>query len=109
VAVGGAAVAYDTPDIELLDGGTDIAVLWDIRVRAASRRLGIGAALFQTAAAWAKSKRCRLLKIETQNVNVPACRFYSMMGCVLRRIDRSAYRHCAELASEVMLVWHFEL
>jgi hypothetical protein len=31
------------------------------------------------------------LKIEPQNVNVQACRFYQNMGCTLGAIDRFAY------------------
>jgi GNAT superfamily N-acetyltransferase len=107
--VGGAAVAWKTPGIEMLDGRSDLAVLWDIRVKETSRRLGVGTALFGVTTDWAKSRGCSLLKIETQNVNVGACRFYSKLGCVLGRIDRLAYRQSADLASEVMLVWHLEL
>jgi GNAT superfamily N-acetyltransferase len=107
--VGGAAVAWKTPGIEMLDGRIDLAVLWDIRVRETSRRQGVGTALFRVATDWAKSRGCSLLKIETQNVNVGACRFYSKLGCVLGRIDRLAYRQCADVASEDMLVWHLDL
>jgi GNAT superfamily N-acetyltransferase len=107
--VGGAAVAWKTPGIEMLDGRSDLAILWDIRVRETNRRHGVGTALFRAATNWAKSRGCSLLKIETQNVNVDACRFYSKLGCVLGQIDRLAYRQCAELASEVMLVWHLDL
>lgn len=107
--VGGAAVAWKTPGIEMLDGRSDFALLWDIRVRETSRRQGVGTALFRVATDWAKSRDCSLLKIETQNVNVGACRFYSKLGCVLGRINRLAYRQCADLASEVMLVWHLDL
>jgi GNAT superfamily N-acetyltransferase len=107
--VGGAAVAWQTPGIELLDGRSDLAVLWDIRVKETNRRQGVGTALLRAATDWAKSRDCSLLKIGTQNVNVAACRFYSKLGCVLGRIDRLAYRQCADLASEVMLVWHLDL
>ena len=107
--VGGAAVAWKTPGIEMLDGRSDLAALWDIRVRETNRRHGVGTALFRVATEWAKSRGCSLLNIETQNVNVGACRFYSKFGCVLGRIDCLAYRQCADLASEVMLVWHLAL
>ena len=50
-----------------------------------------------------------MMKIETQNVNVGACRFYERMGCVLERVDRLAYSGCPEVAGEVMLVWHLGL
>jgi hypothetical protein len=45
---------------------------------------------------------CRLLKIETQNVNVPACYFYRRMGCTLASIDSLAY---PDLPDEVQLMW----
>ena len=109
VVVGGAAAAWNTPGVQMLEGRSDLAVLWDIRVRASSRRQGVGTALFQEAARWAKSKGCRLLKIETQNVNVGACRFYARMGCFLGGIDRLAYRQCAGVESEVMLIWYLDL
>jgi hypothetical protein len=46
------------------------------------------------------------LKIETQNVNAAACRFYRKMGCTLGAIDRFAYD---ELPGEVQLLWQKEL
>jgi GNAT superfamily N-acetyltransferase len=39
------------------------------------RGLGIGAALFRAAERWAVARGARWLKVETQNVNVAACRF----------------------------------
>jgi len=41
--------------------------------------------------------------VETQNVNVPACRFYARMGCVLGGIHRFAY---PELPGEARLLWY---
>jgi len=107
--VGAAAVAWNSAGVQMLEGQNDLAVLWDIRVRASNRLQGVGTALFREAARWAKSKGCRLLKIETQNVNVGACRFYAKMGCFLGRIDRLAYRRCPGVAGEVMLIWYLDL
>jgi GNAT superfamily N-acetyltransferase len=107
--VGAAAAVYDTPDIHMLCGRRDMAVLWDIRVRPEDRRKGVGARLFEHAARWARAKNCRLLKIETQNVNVPACRFYSGMGARLGEINRYAYAGHPGVAHEVMLVWYLDL
>ena len=45
------------------------------------RNAGTGSALFQAAADWARALGCGWLKIETQNVNAAACRFYQKMGC----------------------------
>jgi len=100
--VGGAAIAFNTPGVSMLGGRDDIAVLWDIRVSPGERGTGVGSALFQAAADWAAARGCGWLKIETQNVNVAACRFYQKMGCTLGAIDRFAY---PELPGEVQLLW----
>jgi GNAT superfamily N-acetyltransferase len=89
-----------------LRGRQDMAGLWDIRVDPDYRRLGVGSALLDAAAAWAKGQGCRLLKIETQNVNVAACRFYRARGAKLGSIDRFAYK---DLPDEVELDWFLEL
>jgi GNAT superfamily N-acetyltransferase len=107
--VGGAAVAFDTPGVHMLAGRRDLAVLWDIRVDPDLRRSGIGTRLFDFAADWARVRGCRQLKIETQNVNVPACRFYSKQGCDLGEIDRYAYAHHPDVAREAMLIWYLNL
>jgi len=107
--VGAAAVVHAAPGIHMLCGRRDMAVLWDIRVRPEARRNGIGALLFRRVAEWSRARRCRLLKIETQNVNVPACRFYRRMGGRLGEINRYAYAGQADVAHEVMLVWYLDL
>lgn len=104
--VGGAVVAFDTQDVEMLEDRRDLAVLWDLRVLPGLRGLGIGRALFQAAEAWAAARGCRELKVETQNVNVPACRFYARQGCVLGAIHRFAY---PDLPDEAQLLWYEEL
>jgi GNAT superfamily N-acetyltransferase len=100
--VGGAVIAFDTPGIHLLDGRTDIAVLWDLRVRPDVRSAGVGSALFGAAEHWSRTRQCRRLVVETQNNNVPACRFYVRMGCVLRAINCMAY---PDLPGDVQLLW----
>jgi GNAT superfamily N-acetyltransferase len=104
--VGGAAVAFDTPGLMMLEERRDLAVLWDLRVAPEARGQGVGAALFRAAAAWAAARGCRRLKVETQNVNVPACRFYARQGCVLGAIHRFAY---PGLPHEVQLLWYRDL
>jgi ribosomal protein S18 acetylase RimI-like enzyme len=108
VAVGAAAVAWDTPGIHLLRGQHDLACLWDIRVHPDWRGRGIGTALFQRAVAWSQDKGCRLLQIETQNTNVPACRFYQRRGCILGTIDRYGYLG-TPVEDEVLLLWYLTL
>ena len=98
--VGGAVVAWKTPGAHMLEGRDDLAVLWDIRVHAEYRRQGVGSRLFRRAVDWAREKGCVSLKIETQNINVPACRFYASQGCKLGAIYPRAY---PELPEEVQL------
>ena len=104
--VGGAVIAYDTEGVWMLEGRRDLAVLWDIRVHPDFRRSGIGSKLFQSAIEWARARGCRRFKAETQNINVPACRFYAKQGCKLGAINRYAYEQCPD---EVELVWYLEL
>ena len=101
--VGGATVAFRTSDVTMLDGRDDLAALWDIRVVPEARRRGVGAALFSKALDWARASGCAELKIETQNVNVGACRFYERCGCELRAIHRATY---ATLPDEMQLLWY---
>jgi GNAT superfamily N-acetyltransferase len=101
--LGGAAVAWNTPGVFMLEGRLDLAVLWDIRIHPAHQRKGIGSQLFEAAEVWALAKGCRLLKIETQNVNVPACRFYQKQACVLGAINAFAY---PDIEGEICLMWY---
>lgn len=107
--IGGAAVALHTGGVNLLEDRDDLAVLWDIRVRPECRGRGGGAALFRYAVQWARDRGCSQLKIETQNVNVPACRFYARMGCELGMIHRFGYAAVPQCAHEAMLFWYFNI
>jgi GNAT superfamily N-acetyltransferase len=104
--VGGVTVAYDTSGLDMLEGRSDLAVLWDIRVAPARRRHGIGASLFEAAEAWAVTRGCRHLKVETQNINLAACRFYERQGCVLRAARPGVHPECPD---EVQLLWYKDL
>ena len=104
--VGGAVVATRTPGVHMLEGRDDLAVLWDIRVHPEYRRRGIGSELLSAASAWARDNGCKRLKIETQNINVSACRFYARFGCELRAIHRAAY---TDTPREVQLLWYLDL
>ena len=104
--VGGAVLAFDTEGLDMLEGRKDLAVLWDIRVHSDHRRHGLGCALFLASETWARARGCRRLKVETQNINVPACRFYAKQGCVLGSINRFAY---PDFPDEVQLLWYKDL
>ena len=100
---GGAVVAFGTPGLDLAAGRSDLAVVWDLRVAPDVRRRGIGSSLFAAAERWARSRGCRQLAVETQNVNVAACRFYAARGCELGAVHRFAY---PDLPEEVQLIWY---
>lgn len=104
--VGGAIIAWDTPEILQLQGRRDVCALWDIRVLPSHRGRGVGTALFKAAAVWSRARGAVGLKIETQSINVPACRFYAAQGCTLAAVDVHAY---PELPDEIQLIWYLEL
>lgn len=87
----------------MLENREDLAVLWDLRIAPRARRRGLGAKLFGAASDWATTRGCRWLAIETQNINVPACRFYASQGYVLGSIHRFAY---PDLPDEIQLIWY---
>jgi GNAT superfamily N-acetyltransferase len=101
--VGGAAIAWKTPEVFMLEGREDLACLWDLRVTPDYRGAGVGRELFARALDWARERNCRRFKVETQNINVPACRFYAQQGCQLGAINRFAY---PETMNETQLIWY---
>jgi len=103
--VGGAASMPGTPG----GGLGDIATLWDIRVAPDSRRRGIGRALLDDARESARARGFTALLVETQNVNVGACRFYANEGATLVAIDRLAYLGQPGVEHEVRFDWAFDL
>ena len=100
--IGVAVVAMQTPGLDMLEGRADVAVLWDIRVAPAHRGRHVGSALFDAAEQSAISRGIRLLRVETQNNNVAACRLYQQCGCALEKVEPRAY---SEFPDEVRLVW----
>lgn len=93
----------------MLNGRSDLGVLWDIRVHPDSRHCGIGTRLFEYAAARLRERGGVLMKVETQNVNVPACRFYAKQGCLLGEVNRYGYAGHQKISHEIMLVWYLDL
>jgi GNAT superfamily N-acetyltransferase len=90
-------------------GGVVLAertLIWDLRVDPALRGTGIGRALFDAAERWIRARGGRRVEVETQNVNVPACRLYESRGCRLHRVDPGAY---ADFPDEVQLLWQKRL
>jgi len=101
--VGGAVVVFRAPDVDMLRGREDVALLWDIRVAPGMRGQGVGTSLLAAVQVWSAAHGAEWLEAETQNVNVPACRFYERMGFVLREVHPNAY---PGLPDEVQLLWY---
>lgn len=105
--VGGAVlVPRGSNDVELLDRRSNLALLWDLRVDPAFRRHGIGAKLLEHVVITAKHAGAAALRAETQQVNVPACRFYAAQGFRLTAARRDAY---PGLPDEIQLLWDKQL
>ena len=101
--IGAAVLASKTDGVNMLEGRSDLAALWDLRVSPDCRGSGVGTRLFCHAEQWAASRGCRTLKIETQNVNVPACKFYARNGCHLGAVHLHAY---PDLPDEARMLWY---
>ncbi|AIE83647.1 GNAT family N-acetyltransferase [Fimbriimonas ginsengisoli] len=104
--VGGAIVAWNSPGCDMLEGRSDLAVVFDLRVAHEARGRAIGRALFSEAAKWAKERGCKELRVETQDVNVGACRFYAAIGCHLHSVELGAYGPDLD---EAKLIWSLPL
>jgi GNAT superfamily N-acetyltransferase len=105
--VGGAAVVMDTSEVEGAAAARgEVALLWDLRVHPDYRRRGVGRRLIGFAEDHARALGIRRMKVETQDVNVAACRTYAGAGYVLVEINRCAY---TELPDEVQLIWQKDL
>lgn len=104
--VGGAVVVFRDQAIEMLEGRNDLALLWDLRAAPSFRRQHVGTALLSAAEQWARDRGATELKVETQNINVGACRFYYARGFRLESLKPRAY---PEIPDEVQLLWYKRL
>lgn len=104
--VGGLVTAVATPGFDMLEGRTDLAVVWDLRVAPVHRRRSVATSLLCRAQDWARRMGYRELQVETQNTNPPACKFYMHNGFVLAEVRPGAY---AELPEDVQLIWRKKL
>ncbi|MBO5142464.1 MAG: GNAT family N-acetyltransferase [Clostridia bacterium] len=104
--VGGCIVATKTPNVNMLEGREDLAVLWDIRVIEEYKYQGIGQHLFDLAKNFAKENGFKQLKIECQNTNPIAVKFYHKQGAVLSAINEYAY---SDYKNEVQLLWYLNI
>jgi len=78
----------------------------DLRVSKDFRRQGIGKSLMNEAIQWSINKKLAGLRLETQDINSSACKFYKSMGFSLEGFDRRLYYGIPESKKEVALYWY---
>ena len=97
-----APIAY----MAVSQGWNNYAVIEDIAVDAPHRGNGIARLMLDTAAAWARETSLAGLRLETQSVNVAACRVYKRYGFLLGGHDRYLYRGLHPDSREIALFWY---
>jgi ribosomal protein S18 acetylase RimI-like enzyme len=91
--------------IKMVPWWNKFAYLEELTVDTEFRGKGVGRALLTRAIEWAKQQNFPGITLETQDNNVPACRFYEKCGFVLAGFDLYAYRNFSN-ASEIALYWY---
>jgi GNAT superfamily N-acetyltransferase len=104
--IGGAIVLCDSPNIHMLRGASDVVLLWDLRVDPRFRGAGVGRALFLSAEHWGIANGCRSIRVETQDTNAAAARFYLRQGCALASATPGAY---PDAPGDAQLIFEKEL
>jgi len=104
--VGGATVVIHSADLDMLEERDDLAVLWDLRVTLDARGTGVGSALLAASEQWALQRGARWLKVETQNINAPACHLYARHGFTLAAVNAFAY---PDLPYEIQFLWYKDI
>lgn len=79
--------------------------LEDIGVAKAERQKGVASALIARAEEWARSNNLKGFMLETQDINLAACRLYMRNGFVLGGVDTLLYNNF-ESKSEQALFWY---
>jgi streptothricin acetyltransferase len=91
--------------IKLVPWWNKFAYVEELAVDTEFRGKGVGHALMTRAIEWAKGQNLPGLTLETQDNNVPACKFYEKCGFVLGGFDLYAFKNL-DNASEIALYWY---
>ena len=84
------------------------AFIEDLGICQSWRQKGIGSLLLTQAVEWARQNKLIGLALETQDVNLSACRFYSRKGFVIGGIDTMLYSKFPT-AHEKAIFWYYML
>ena len=107
--IGAVTVASCTDNMNILEKRDDLCVLWDLRVMDGYKHQGIGQKLFDLVTDWSRKQGIKDMKIECQNNNVPACKFYHKQGAVLNMIDEHAYYYDKSCENDTQFFWYLTL
>ncbi|ANF97479.1 GNAT family N-acetyltransferase [Paenibacillus bovis] len=84
------------------------AFIEDLGICQSWRQKGIGSLLLDQAIEWARQNKLIGLALETQDVNLSACRFYARKGFVIGGIDTMLYSKFST-AHEKAIFWYYML
>lgn len=70
------------------------------------RKFGIGRKLINEAKVWAKRHDMKGIMLETQNINVKACKFYESCGFKIGGVDQYLYKGLHNDTSEIALFYY---
>jgi len=93
--------------VKLRSNWNGYALIEDIGVAKDWRQSGVGTALMEKAISWAKGNNLAGLMLETQDVNVSACRFYAKNGFVIGAVDKMLYS-ALPTANEIAIFWYYK-
>lgn len=92
--------------IKLRANWNGFALIEDIAVAKEWRHKGVGTELLKAAFEWAKKKELIGAMLETQDVNVAACRFYAKNRFVIGAVDNRLYSKFST-ANEKAIFWYY--
>jgi len=92
-------------NLKLRSNWNGFALIEDITVARNHRQQGIGGVLLKKAAEWARQNNLIGLMLETQDVNLSACRFYAKNNFVIGAVDTMLYSNFPT-ANEKAIFWY---
>lgn len=93
--------------IRLCSNWNGYALVEDIGVSKDWRQKGIGTELLEKAVEWAKQNNHIGLMLETQDVNISACRFYAKNNFIIGGVDSMLYSKYPS-ANEKAIFWYYK-